>query len=233
MGARHGTFVRFDHDAMIGILCLEAQRAGAIVVGEDLGTVEPWVRDVLSARGILGTVISWFERTDGAITPLDHWRRDILASVTVHDLPPTAGFLRDEHVRIRESLGLLVTDPAVEYANARREREEWAALLREGNFLASETDLGTDAGLDAMTVALHRAVGSTQARLIGIGLTDLVGDRRAQNQPGTYLEYPNWRVPMTDAEGHPVVLEDLVTGTPLLGPIVESMRHSSTPRIEL
>jgi 4-alpha-glucanotransferase len=126
---------------------------------------------------------------------------------------------------------LLVTDPAVEYANARREREEWAALLREGNFLASETDLGTDSGLDAMTVALHRAVGSTQARLIGIGLTDLVGDRRAQNQPGTYLEYPNWRVPMTDAEGHPMVLEDLMTGTPLLGPIVESMRYSSTPRI--
>ena len=224
MGARNGTFVRFDHDAMIGILCLEAQRAGAIVVGEDLGTVEPWVRDVLSARGILGTVISWFERTDGSITPLGDWRQDILASVTVHDLPPTAGFLRDEHVRIRESLGLLTTDPAVEYANARRDRDEWAALLREGGFLAADVDLDTDAGLDAMAIGLHRAVGSTKARLVGVGLPDVVGDRRAQNQPGTYLEYPNWRVPMTDSEGRAMLLEDVMAAPALLGPMVDAVR---------
>ena len=226
MGARNGTFVRFDHDAMIGILCLEAQRAGAIVVGEDLGTVEPWVRDVLSARGILGTVISWFERTDGVITPLEDWRRDILASVTVHDLPPTAGFLRDEHVRIRETLGLLTTDPADEYSNARRDREEWAALLRDRGFLDANADLSTDDGLDEMAIALHRAVGSTQARLVGIGLSDVVGDRRAQNQPGTYLEYPNWRVPMTDSAGRPVLLEDVMAGPELLGPMVNAVRQA-------
>ena len=50
-----GTFVRFDYDAMLSILMLEAHRAGAIVVGEDLGTVEPWVQEVLAERGILGT----------------------------------------------------------------------------------------------------------------------------------------------------------------------------------
>ena len=226
MGARNGTFVRFDHDAMVGILCLEAQRAGAIVVGEDLGTVEPWVRDVLAARGILGTVISWFERTDGVITPLDDWRRDILASVTVHDLPPTAGFLRDEHVRIRETLGLLATDPADEYSNARRDRDQWAQLLRDAGFLAVDADLDSDAGLDAMAIALHRAVASTPARLIGVGLTDVVGDRLAQNQPGTYLEYPNWRVPMTDSAGRPVLLEDVMAGTELLAPMVDAVRSA-------
>ena len=57
-----GTYVRYDHEAMIGILALEAHRAGAVVVGEDLGTVEPWVRDYLRERGILGTSILWFER---------------------------------------------------------------------------------------------------------------------------------------------------------------------------
>jgi 4-alpha-glucanotransferase len=227
MGARNGTFVRFDHDAMIGILCLEAQRAGAIVVGEDLGTVEPWVRDVLAARGILGTVISWFERTDGFITPLNDWRRDILASVTVHDLPPTAGFLRDEHVRIRETLDLLTTDPADEYSNARHDREQWAQLLRDAGFLAVDADLDSDAGLDAMAIALHRAVGSTKARLVGVGLPDVVGDRRAQNQPGTYLEYPNWRVPMTDSAGRPVLLEDVMAGPELLGPMVDAVRRAT------
>ena len=87
-----GTFVRFDYDAMLSILMLEAHRAGAIVVGEDLGTVEPWVQEVLAERGILGTSILWFETVEGGVIkdPFD-WRRDVLASVTVHDLPPDRG----------------------------------------------------------------------------------------------------------------------------------------------
>ena len=60
-GPTEGTYVRYDHEAMVGILALEAHRAGALVVGEDLGTVEPWVRDYLRERGILGTSILWFE----------------------------------------------------------------------------------------------------------------------------------------------------------------------------
>ncbi len=60
-GPTEGTYVRYDHEAMIGILALEAQRADAVVVGEDLGTVEPWVRAYLAERGILGTSILWFE----------------------------------------------------------------------------------------------------------------------------------------------------------------------------
>ena len=53
--------MRYDHEALVGILALEAQRAGAVVVGEDLGTVEPWVRDYLRDRGLLGTSVLWFE----------------------------------------------------------------------------------------------------------------------------------------------------------------------------
>ena len=56
-----GTYVRYDHEAMIGVVALEAHRAGAVVVGEDLGTVEPWVRDYLRERGLFGTSILWFE----------------------------------------------------------------------------------------------------------------------------------------------------------------------------
>ena len=60
--ATEGTYVRYDHEALVGILVLEATRAGVTVVGEDLGTVEPWVRDYLTERGILGTSVLWFER---------------------------------------------------------------------------------------------------------------------------------------------------------------------------
>lgn len=228
MPAYAGTFVRYDHEAMLAILMLEAHRAGALVVGEDLGTVEPWVAEALAERGILGTSILWFEAVDGRIKEPREWRRDVLASVTVHDLPPTAGYLRDEHVRIRAELGLLTTPEAVERENAARERAAWAELLVARGWLAADTDLSTDDGLTALTVALHRAVGASPARLVGIGLPDVVGDRRAQNQPGTDQEYPNWRVPLTDAAGTPVLVEDLVDGTELLPDLVAAVRWDPT-----
>jgi 4-alpha-glucanotransferase len=220
-----GTFVRFDYDAMLSILMLEAHRAGAIVVGEDLGTVEPWVQEVLAERGILGTSILWFETVDGgAIRDPFGWRRDVLASVTVHDLPPTAGYLRDEHVRIRAELGLLTTSAEDERAHADRERQAWAAVLRRHGWLGWDVSLDTDEGLEAFTVALHRAVAQSPARLIGVSLPDLVGDRRAQNQPGTDQEYPNWRVPITDGTGRPVLLEELMAGSPMLAALIDTVR---------
>ncbi len=137
--ADQGTYVHFDHDALLGILALEAHRTGAVVIGEDLGTVESWVADALRDRGILGTVISWFERNaDGSLRPPEHWRRDALASVTVHDLPPTAGYLTGEHVRLRDDLGLLSRSRADEEQSAAREVAEWGALLRERGLLTGD-----------------------------------------------------------------------------------------------
>ena len=148
----------------------------------------------------------------------------MLASVTVHDLPPTAGYLRDEHVRIRAELGLLTTPEEVERAHADSERQAWAEVLRRHGWLAPDVDLGTDEGLEEFAVALHRAVACSPARLVGIALPDVVGDRRAQNQPGTDQEYPNWRVPLTDGEGRPVTLEELMRGSALLDRLVATVR---------
>lgn len=75
--------MRYDHEAMIGIVALEAYRAGAVVVGEDLGTVEPWVRDYLRDRGLFGTSILWFEQDDeGRPLPAERWREYCLSAVT-------------------------------------------------------------------------------------------------------------------------------------------------------
>ncbi len=87
-GPEQGTYVYYDHEALLGILALEAQRAGAIVIGEDLGVFEPWVRDYLAERGIFGTSILWFEHdADGPIPP-ERYRQACLTSVNTHDLPP-------------------------------------------------------------------------------------------------------------------------------------------------
>ena len=219
-----GTFVRFDFDAMLSVLMLEAHRAGALIVGEDLGTVEPWVQEALAERGILGTSILWFEADAGGVRDPHDWRRDVLASVTVHDLPPTAGYLRDEHVRIRSELGLLTTPVEEERAHAAAEREGWAEVLRRHGWLADDVDLESGEGLDAFAVALHRAVAASPARLVGVGLADVVGDRRAQNQPGTDQEYPNWRVPMSDADGNAVLLDDVRRGSELIDLLTGPLR---------
>ena len=209
-GARptEGTYVRYDHDAAVGVLALEAQRAGAVVVGEDLGTVEPWVRDYLRERGILGTSVLWFEFDyDGGGGPLapERWREYCLASVTTHDLPPTAGYLAGDHVRLRHDLGLLTRDLDEELDADRLEQTAWLDAMRARGLLAPDADA------DETVVALHRALGFTPARLRCLALTDAVGDRRTQNQPGTRDQYPNWRVPLSGPDGRPLRLEDVFT----------------------
>lgn len=198
-----GTYVRYDHEAMIGVVALEAHRAGAVVIGEDLGNVEPWAREYLSARGILGTSVLWFEKDGDRPLPPERYRRLLLATVNTHDLPPTAGYLALEHVDLRARLGLL-TEP-VEQARAEAVQEQAAMLaaLRERGLV------GEHPTEDEVIEALHRYLTASPSLLLGVALVDAVGERRVQNQPGTSIEYPNWQVPLADAEGRPVLIEDL------------------------
>ncbi|MFC4242574.1 4-alpha-glucanotransferase [Gryllotalpicola reticulitermitis] len=204
--AADGTYVRYDHEALVGILCLEAVRAGAVIVGEDVGVVQQSTRDYLASRGVLGTSILWFERDysgDGAPLPAEAWRTGCLGSVTTHDLPPTLSYLAGDHVELRERLGLLTRPVSEELAAARAERQSWLDVLR------SRGMLGAVASDDDIVDALHRFLAQTPARLRCVSLPDATGDRRTQNQPGSVDEYPNWRVPLTDASGARVSLEDV------------------------
>ncbi|WP_051865552.1 4-alpha-glucanotransferase [Streptomyces griseus] len=224
-----GTYVRYDAEAMLAILVLEASRAGAVVIGEDLGTVEPGVREALRERGVLGTSVLWFERDwEGDGRPLDpgRWRADCLATATTHDLPPTAARLTGEHVELRDSLGLLTRPVETERAEAAADTAEWLALLAELGLLD-----GAAGGLDAPSEearikAVHRFLRRTPARMLGIWLPDTVGDRRPQNLPGTWDQYPNWRLPIADTQGRPVPLEDLAA-SPRVRALVEVLREGS------
>ncbi|MET0993056.1 MAG: 4-alpha-glucanotransferase [Mycobacterium sp.] len=220
-----GTYVRYDHEAMIGIVALEAHRAGAVVVGEDLGTVEPWVRDYLRERGLLGTSILWFELDrDGHGGPLEahRWREYCLSAVTTHDLPPTAGYLAGEHVRLREQLGLLTRPVDEELAGDRAEQAAWLAELRR---LAL---LGDDPDVEQVVRALHEYLGRTPSKLLALSLADAVGDLRTQNQPGTTDEYPNWRVPLSGPDGRRLMLED-VFDDPRAAALAEAMQAQVKP----
>lgn len=212
-----GAYVRYDTEAMLGVLALEAHRAGAAVIGEDLGTVEPGVRESLARRGVLGTSVLWFERDyahsgTGVPRPLppERWRADCLATATTHDLPSTAARLTGDHVELRHRLGLLGRPAAAERAADTAEMNEWLALFaRLGLLPAGSRGREEEAGV----TAAYRFLARTPARMLGIWLPDAVGDRRPQNLPGTHDSYPNWRLPVAGPDGSPVSL-DRFTASP-------------------
>jgi 4-alpha-glucanotransferase len=224
-----GTYVRYDAEAMLAILTLEASRAGALVIGEDLGTVEPGVRETLHERGVLGTSVLWFERDwdgDGQPLPPERWRADCLATATTHDLPPTASRLTGDHVELRDRLGLLTGSLEEERAAAAAEAGEWLALLTRLGLLSGASGGCSAVSEEAEIQAVHRFLLRTPARMIGVWLPDTVGDRRPQNLPGTWDQYPNWRLPIADAEGRPVTLEELAA-SPRLHALMEVLRGRS------
>lgn len=215
-----GTFVRNDAEALLGILCLEAHRAGALLIGEDLGTVEPAVRETLAARGVVGTSVLWFEKGwRGEPLPPEHWRPQTLGTVTTHDLPTAAGWLAGEHVRLRARLGLLDRPEADEWSDFEAERSGVLELLRaEG--------LPTDP--EHIVLSLHALLGRTPCPVVLAALPDAVGDLRQPNQPGTTDAYPNWRLPLAGPRGEPVLLESLA-GDRAAARLIEALRTGSVP----
>ncbi|OBA64122.1 4-alpha-glucanotransferase [Mycobacterium sp. 1100029.7] len=190
-----GTYVHYDAEVMLAVLALEAHRAGATVVGEDLGTVEPEVTEALGDNGMLGCAVSWFTRDESTaeqpLLPASKWPTRAAASLSTHDLPTASGFFRGEHVRVRADLGLL-DDVAAEQASAKKEKAEWLALLHAEGLLADDPDEG------AIIAAMHRFLAATPSRLKLISPYDIVAEPRQPNLPGTIDEYPNWRLPLPE-----------------------------------
>jgi 4-alpha-glucanotransferase len=195
--ARNGTYVHYDAEVMLAVLTLEAWDAGALVIGEDLGTVEPEVTEGLIARNILGSSVLWFTRDEDApgepLLPPEKWNEESVATVSTHDLPTASGFLRGEHVRVRAELGLLV-DPTAEKSRAEIDRLELVELLREQGLVS-----GDDPGEDQLIAAMHALLARSRSRLVLVSPYDIVGETRQPNLPGTVDQYPNWRLPLPES----------------------------------
>ena len=174
---------------------------------------------MLAEHGLLGCTVEWFARVDDSpnagdpyADPADY-REYALASVTTHDLPPTAGYLQFEHVKLREELNLL-TGPVEEFqASATAERQAMLDRLVESELITPEIAADVDDHIQEIVEAMHKMLLRSPSVLLQAALVDGVGETRSQNQPGTSSEYCNWRVPLAGPD-HKVVHTDEVFDLP-------------------
>ena len=178
-----GAYVRYPWRELLGILALESQRAGAYVVGEDLGTVEDFVREELAARDVLSYRLVWFERT-----PPRQFPSCALAAVTTHDLPTVAGLWSGADLAELDRLGL-EPDPEAA-ARLRRRLQEW-------------TGVADDAPVEEVVVAVHRLLAESPSAVVAATLDDALCVEERPNVPGTTDERPNWSLAL------PKALEDI------------------------
>lgn len=213
--AQGGAYVTYNVDAMLAVLSIEATRANGVVIGEDLGTVPTYVSKVLASHGILGTVVEWFSRVDNSPNAGDPYadpstyRKYALASVTTHDLPPTAGYLNFEHVKLREELHLLTDSVEAFQQSAEAERQAMLDLLVQGGWLDAAAAQDVPENEQSIVEAMHAMLLKSPSVLLQAALVDGAGEHRTQNQPGTSDQYPNWRIPLADAQGNVIHTQDV------------------------
>ncbi len=199
-----GAYVNYPFDDLLGILMLESQRNGCLVIGEDLGSVPDHLREQLQQVGILSYNVLFFSRDEqgGFIPPADYPVQS-LATVTTHDLPTLYGFWHGQDIDVRTALGLL-PDESMHQEWVMTRTHDRAALLmaleREG-LLEEGSSLHPTANPDMSTElvsAIHRFLARTPAQVMMIWLEDIFGQMNQDNLPGALSDaYPNWRRRLT------------------------------------
>lgn len=187
--ADQGAYVTYPAEELYAAILLEAERAGAEVVGEDLGTVPGEVRRSLGRHGLLGMHALQFElpSEDGEAPPAPR-RRD-LALLNTHDMATFDAFWTAADVDLRAELGLL-DDGEADDERQRRAAQRWAVA----SWLARTGDPVDRPTAPAVLEALVRHLGRGPARWVLLTLEDLWSEQQPQNVPGVAGDrYPSWR----------------------------------------
>jgi 4-alpha-glucanotransferase len=200
--AADGAYVRYPSDDLLDIVALESHRARALVVGEDLGTVEDGVREDMAAHDVLSYRLLWFEDDEPA-----EWPAEAMAAITTHDLPTVAGLWTGEDVEEQREYGT-GTDEELE-----RGRKSLLERL---------PGVADDAPAEQAVERAHQLLAEAPSLLLSATLDDAVGELRRPNMPGT-TERPNWSLPL------PVAVEDL-PGHPLLQTVARTLAEGVAGR---
>lgn len=197
MNASQGAYVRDRPEDLVRILALESVRNRVLIVGEDLGTVEPFVREMLARNGILSYRLFFFERHgDGTFKMPHEYPRQALVSSTTHDLPTIAGFWRGSDIDARRAADVLdERGYQAQSADRAREKQRMLDALSRANLLPEgyPRDAREIPELDRV---LHDAavafLATTPSMALLINQEDFTGEIYQQNLPGTTSQYPNW-----------------------------------------
>ncbi|HKD99764.1 MAG TPA: 4-alpha-glucanotransferase [Planctomycetota bacterium] len=174
--AAEGAYVRYPLDDLLGCVALESVRRGALVVGEDLGTVPGGLRERLASERVLSCRLALFERgASGEWLPPESYPDLSVASFGTHDLPTMAGLWRGR------GLG----------RDAEGERRAWRMAI--GRDPAAEGP-----PLDDLIVETHRFLARASSRVVLASVADVLRVEEQTNVPGTTTEHPNWslRLPL-------------------------------------
>jgi 4-alpha-glucanotransferase len=196
--AAHGAYVRYHAADLIRILALESVRQRFVVIGEDLGTVEPEVRETLDQFGVLSYRLLYFEKdARGEFRKRMEYPERALVSATTHDLPTLAGFWVGEDIEARRRAGVLPDEASYRDRLAARATEKQKmldALFAEGLLPPSVPRSARE--IPELTGELHNAIigflAATPSMLLVINQEDLTKEIAQQNLPGTTWQYPNW-----------------------------------------
>jgi 4-alpha-glucanotransferase len=169
-----GGYVRYPHHDLLNIVALEAHRAGAFVVGEDLGTVEPGVRHELAGRNLLSYKVWWFETDEPPA-----WPAKALGTVTTHDLPTVAGVLTGSDLLVQRRLNLEPNEAAFADMQAR---------------LSIRTQSDASTPVEVVVRRVYADLARAPCLLLSASLDDLLTVEERPNLPATIDEWPNWRL---------------------------------------
>jgi 4-alpha-glucanotransferase len=194
--ATEGGYVRYPLDDLLGILALESRRAGALVVGEDLGVVPEGFRELMADNAVSRSQVLYFQQgPDGEPMGAATYARSALATIGTHDLPPVAGFWRGTDLQVRRRAGNIADDAALVDAMRAREADKakLLELLRREGLLPAAAPGAPDPSVETLVEALNLLLAGSGSQLIGISLDDLTLEHESLNTPATNLrEDPNW-----------------------------------------
>jgi len=195
--AEAGAYVRELSDDYLRVLALESVRNKVLLIGEDLGTVVPEIREALARFGVLSYRLFYFEQNGGKFRQYEEYPQQALVSSTTHDLPTLAGFWVGTDIEARHQAGMLDEAGRQRQLAARAaEKQKMLNLLHEARLLPADMSHSAE-DYPEMTGELHNAVvgflALTPSQLLAINQEDLTKELEQQNLPGTTAEYPNWR----------------------------------------
>jgi 4-alpha-glucanotransferase len=189
LDARHGVYVQFPAEEMYAILSLESHRHEALIVGEDLGTVPPYVHTSMQKHSLHRTYVVQYEAAPGAKDPLPEPKQLSVAALNTHDMPPFAAYWQGLDTNDRLDLGLMTREQADdERSRMAKTRAAVVKELRRRKLLG-----GGEPTIEDAEKALLVALGKSRAHVVLANLEDLWCETQPQNVPGTTDERVNWR----------------------------------------